>query len=144
MLWCHAPNGFRRLPSFVRPLALFIVAPSASQSPEEFFGRHHGSTEFSDHDPGSPVCEPYRLLHARPTRKRDAHGGDHRVPPATYVGDLARLCGDMETRAVLEERHAFLAARHQQGLRTQPASELLGALGQLALSIPRSRHPPEF
>jgi len=71
------------------------------------------AVRIADDDSGSAVGDAHRAAEIAAGRKHHRQRGDHGIASAAYVGDFACLRRHVETAIAAEQRHAFLALRHQ-------------------------------
>ena len=109
--------------------------------PAQFRGADGGSAQLAHHDARGDIGQRHCLGQFRTRRHRGGQHGDHRVPGARDIVDLA--CHRRHVQFLLagpQQGHAVFAAGYQQGLQVQLVHELLSLGHQLALGPAGADH----
>src|SRR5262245_8259770 len=115
-----------------RPTCLFL------ERGEQFVGGDGGGADFADGDAGGMIGQHGGLGERTAGGERRHEGRDDRVPRAGDVVHLERDGGEMgEAPTLFEERHAVLAARHEECAELEAAQEFETRLDDAPFVIER-------
>jgi hypothetical protein len=94
--------------------------------------------QLADHDARRPVRQFHGFRKTRSGGKHHAKHRYHRVAGSAHIVHFARHGRHVQPRALAVERHAFFAARHQQGFDAEVVAQFLRPRGQIVLvpSVP--------
>src|SRR5438128_9097392 len=100
----------------------------------ELGSAHGGRAHYADDNPGGVVGQDRSLPYGRAGGQGERQRGDHGVPRAGHVEDLACHGRDVGDPSVLfKEAHSPFPARDQDGLAAEPLKELAPGLQQARL-----------
>src|SRR5690606_24503439 len=113
-------------------------AAAPMQREPELGAAHGRDAEFPDDEPRAEVRELRRLLERQARAERGRHQRDHRVAGTGDVEDLARLrVEDIPGTVPWKERHAALAASHEQTVEIELGAKRFALRVELVLAAPR-------
>ena len=96
--------------------------------------------DLPDNNPGRDVREPNGERQLKPGGDARRQSRDHGISRARHVMNLGRLGREMPHTILVEQRHAVLGARYQNGAEAVPLSRSARAAASISASV-LDRHP---